>query len=64
MQAFLIHQVLECFCPRKRHVETPKERRKWGESKEVGEGREDCFISSGNILKNKQELYPKLEKSF
>ena len=22
----------ECFCPRKRHVESPKERRKWGKS--------------------------------
>ena len=28
----------ECFCSRKRHVETPKERQKWGESRAVGEG--------------------------
>ena len=30
--------VCECFCSQKRHLETPEERRKWDESKEVGEG--------------------------
>ena len=30
--------VYECFCSQKCHVDTPKERSKWGESKGAGEG--------------------------
>ena len=32
-------RVRECFCSRKRHVETPEERRKWSELKAAGRGR-------------------------
>ena len=34
-------RVRECFCSRKRHVETPEERMKWGESKGAGRGRKE-----------------------
>ena len=36
----------EWFCSRKRHVETPEERRKWGESRGAGRGQGERFLSS------------------
>ena len=39
-------QARECFCSRKRHVETPTDREKLGESKEAGQ--------RGRVVVNKQ----------
>ena len=38
LQCRRLLRVRECFCSRKRHVETPEEGRKWGESKGAGGG--------------------------
>ena len=61
--------VRECFCSRKRHVETPEERRNWGESKGAGRGRKErrenhiCSVQTWTVkLKPPQSTRQKKKK--